>query len=1134
MTSKLLTCAAAAALILGLAPAALSQSGPSGSLDGYVTDQSHAALPGATVTARNLGTGEARSATTNATGFYRLLSLPTGSYEVRFELAGFKSVRRAGVSVEAAVPRTIDASLEVGALQEAVTITAEAPVLVSSTAAVSRQLTGKELMEVPSPTRNYTHLLTATPGASADLPAVSGNDAGSISPSVNGTKTTSNSVLYNGVDVTSLLSNSGSLDEGLVPAPETIEEVKLQTSLYDASTGRSGGGNFQIVTRTGSNSIRGSVYAFGQHEKLNAQDFFFDKAGIEKPKARRNEAGFTLGGPLKQEKLFFFGSFQYTDAETGYVPTAESRALVPAAFALISGARTPENIVAAFRQLNPAFNLTPAQISPLAIQLLNTRNPKTGDFIIPSAAGTSTRRDPSVNIGGTFGTIGGDPLVELRQVVPAEFQQYQGSGRLDYRLTDANKLSASYFFGDFPRLDPIKDPTTMLSPWVMRRSNRGQVASFANTHFFSNSTINEFRAGFFALRNTRRLDDAFLTPELSSAAFGISNPALLFDDSPANRRLGHFVDRGITWSFGGPNDTGNRREQRTIHFSDAITLVRGNHSLRFGAELKLHDVKTDLPEEQATEFEKIENWQQFLLGLTPEADTQFGFTPKNFTSRDVGVFLTDDWRIGRNLVLNVGVRWDWYGWPQEKNGYLGNFILSRVTNPDDPFDGIVIPANAQTTGLASIDPAISQLPKTESNSTLSGQDLSNVAPRLGFAWTPSSRFVLRGGYGIFYDRPSAAFMNTVFSNYPHLREIEITAPSRRVDIRNAFTSYLPASGPPPVTAFFPFQVVYSGGATGSYTLFDGTGLGRAISNPAETLEFRAVDPDLKTPYYHHFNFGIQYELIKYVALEVRYAGSRGRDLLLSKSFNIPWDLNDARTPQYIFDRITAAYRAGGGQPSAADPLGLGYGYGGDKNRGPNSANISPEIRAPYLGFNNREAVILTSEGRAEYNALQMSLTKRFSKGYQFHAAYTLSKSMDLFTADRAARQAAVGRTRPTSASRSRTTAATWSPTGRPPTSTAGTASASAASPHCPAASRSAPMRSSSRAGLTASTPSRPASSSWCSSASTSRPGRTRAPPRSRRATPRTAGSTRARSCVRLQWATRRATSCAGPARSAST
>jgi hypothetical protein len=987
--------ATALAVTLALAGIAHAQSGPEGSINGTVLDAGQAPLPGVTITARRAETGLTRTATSDGSGFYRLTALPAGLYTLDFQMNGFRPLSRKDVAVEAAVPLTLNASLEVGGMTETLTVIGDTPVLSVSTAAVSRQLSGRELMEVPSSTRNFTHLLTATAGANADLPPVAGNDAGSISPSVNGTKTTSNSVSYNGVDITSLLSNSGSLDEGLVPAPETLEEVKLQTSLYDATFGRSGGGNFHLVTKAGANDIHGSLYAFGQHERGNSSDFFFDKAGLEKPKARRGEAGFTVGGPLQRDTVHFFGSFQFTDAETGYVPTASSRALVPAALGHIQGDRTAEAIVAAFRQENPAFTLRPDQISPLALQILNTRNPVTGGYLIPAGSGPSVRRDPTASVTG-FGTIGGDPLVELRQVVPAEFQQIQGSGRLDVRLSESNRLQLSYFAGDFPSLDPFPDPSTLVSPFTLRRSNRGQVASIADTHMLGAASVNNLRVGFFTLRNTRSLDDPFLTDAMSSAAFGIANPALLFDDRPATRRLGHFVDRGITWSFGGPNDSFNTREQKTLHVTDSLTTAWRAHQITFGAEVKVHQIDTDLPEEQATEFEKIENWQHFLLGLTPEADTQFGFTQKAFTARDVALYINDDWHVSSKLTLNVGVRWDWYGWPEEKKGYLGNFLRGRVTNPDNPFSGLVVPSNAETTGNPSIDPALSSLARTDSRHTLNGQDLDNIAPRFGFSWHPASKLVVRGGYGIFYDRPSAAFMNTVFSNYPHLREVEITAPSRRVPIQNAFSSYLPAGGAPPVTAFFPFQVVF---ASGAYTLFDGTGLGRAIGNPAETLEFRAVDPDLKTPYYHHFNVGFQLELMKNVAFEARYAGSRGRSLLMSQSFNIPFDLNDAKTPQYIYDRITSAFRAGGGAPSAADPQGLGYGYGGDKNRGPNNAVIGAEIRAPYLGFNDREAVLLDSSGESEYDALQLSLTRRFSKGLEFHAAYTLSRSKDYFSSD---------------------------------------------------------------------------------------------------------------------------------------
>ena len=971
-----------------------AQSGTTGSLNGEILDPSRSALPGVSVTATSEATSDTRTAVTNADGFYSLTALPVGRYVLTFQLEGFKTTTRADVLVEAAVPRSINVTLEVGGISEHVQVTLDNPIIQVSTPTVSRRLSAEELALVPSSTRNFTHLLTATAGASADLPPVASNDTGSVSPSVNGTKVTSNSILYNGVDVTSMLSNTGTLDEGLVPAPETIEEVKLQTSLYDAASGRSGGGNFQIVTKSGANRFDGSAYTFGQHERFNSNDYFFERNAIDKPRMRRTESGFTFGGPLRRDRAFFFGSFQYTDAETGYVPTASSRAVLPAALGLISGARTAENLVDAFRQLNPSFTLTPDQISPLAVALLNARNPVGGDFLIPAPNGTPAGTDRSVAI-GSRGTLGGDPLREHRQVIPAEFEQLQGSVRSDVRLTDANRLQLAYFKADFPSADPFPDPSTLASPFMQERSNRGQVVSVGNAHIFGSGLVNELRGGLFTLRNTRQLDDR--VSSLTSEQFGIMNPALAFDDRDATRRLGHFVNRAITWSFGGPNDSFNRREQRSVHLSDSLTWLRGNHSLRSGVDYKRHRINTNLPEEQATEFEKIENFQQFLLGFTSEADTQFGFTEKEFTFDDVSWFVTDDWRVNDRLTVTAGLRWDWFGWPVETNGYMGNFDPALVTDSSNPLGGLVVPSHAGLTGLAAVDAAIQAAPRTATKHTLAGQDLNNFAPRVGFAYSPGSgaRWALRGGYGIYYDRPSAAFMNTVFSNYPHLREVEITRPSAQVPIQNAFAGQLVNGEAPPFNAWFPFRLVYSPTSRG-YTLLDSTNA--VPGNPAETLEFRAIDRNLKTPNYHQWNVGYQFELMANMGAEVRYVGSKGRSLLLATALNEPWDLNDPNVPREILDRITAAYRAGGGTASGQDPQALGYGYNGDMNRGP-GGTIASEARALYFGMNDAEALYLQSAGRSDYHALQTSLTKRMANGFQFHAAYTYSRSMDLFSAD---------------------------------------------------------------------------------------------------------------------------------------
>ena len=180
----------------------------------------------------------------------------------------------------------------------------------ANTAATYRRINAEELTQVPTSTRSFTHLLSAEAGVSADLPPVLINGTGNISPSVNGTRTTSTSLFFNGIDATNITSNEGSMSDNISPAPEMLDEVKLQTSLYDASTGRSGEGNFQLITRSGTNSFRGGGIISFQHENFNSNDFFFEREGST---SRRRAA--TRGLPPaadRRNRLFFFGGYQRT------------------------------------------------------------------------------------------------------------------------------------------------------------------------------------------------------------------------------------------------------------------------------------------------------------------------------------------------------------------------------------------------------------------------------------------------------------------------------------------------------------------------------------------------------------------------------------------------------------------------------------------------------------------------------------------------------------------------------------------------------------------------------------------------------------------------------------------------------
>ncbi|MCA1579028.1 MAG: carboxypeptidase-like regulatory domain-containing protein [Acidobacteria bacterium] len=1071
-------------LLLWLPSAAPAQTGTVGSLTGVVKDPQGANLPGVSVGVKNINTGATRTTVSNEEGHWTLPGLPIGAYEVSYEITGFKKLLRDRVEVEASVPRTLEDKLEVGDIGAVINIMEGAALITPETSAVSRQLSAEQLVEVPTSTRSFTQLLSTEAGVNTELSPVLTNGNGNQSPSVNGTRTTSTSLFFNGVDATNITTNEGSLNDNIAPAPETLQEVKLQTSLYDASTGRSGGGNFQLVTKTGANRFSGNVYYYLQNEKLNANDFIFNKEGIDRPKARRNEGGFTLGGPIVKDRFFFFGGYQYTNAITGFVPTARSISVTPLALSLLGSDRSAAAIANAFNQVRSVCNVTPlpagcltaADISPVAVNLLNLRNPATGNFVFApprtnnvigvdrsnrTSAGAITTR--AFQFGAAPVTnralFEDNPLVQELNVRPSEFEQHQFTTRLDGRVTKSNTLTGTFFFSNFPALDSFPDPSSLISPFVLRRADRNRTLAISDQHIFSPTLINEVVFGYFSLNNTRQLDEPFLSADMTSAAIGINNPALLFDDSPGTRRLGHFIGRPGTnltqFSFGGPNDSFNQRKQQTYSIGDNITWIRGNHTLRFGGDVKRHQYDSSLPEEQATEFEKFDSITQLLTGNATEADTQFGITKKSFRFRDYSGYIADDWKVSRKLTLNVGLRYELFMWPTESQGRIGNFDFESfdpcfsqtggsLSVCDNPSPGFIVPSNVQSTGLANVDGAVAATARADNDHTLRGQDLNNFAPRIGLAYSPTDRLVVRGGYGLFYDRPSAAFINTIFSNYPFLREIEITVPSGNVPIADAF-SQQPTSLP--LSSWLPFRIMRGAGTGGTYVIRDNTGVTRDArlnstppGNIAETFEFRAIDRDLRTPYVQQFNIGAQYELARNLMFEARYVHTRGSNLLQALAFNQGFDLNDVATPDHIFERFNQAYVAAGSPNgplnagSTARERGLGKAFGfanpfrvggaatcsggvlGGVAGAPldlNLANaltcsgstlgggqvINFEARVPVLGFNVPEALILRSNGESTYHGAQFGLTHRLSRGLTFNASYTWSKSIDTSSSD---------------------------------------------------------------------------------------------------------------------------------------
>jgi hypothetical protein len=959
-----------------------AQVGATGRVEGTVVDANGGAIMGAAVIATDASTGVRREARTDVSGRYALAVLPVGEYTITIEAPGFQQSVRTGVRVQAAVTNTVDASLQVGQMSQQITVTETAPLLNTTQSTTFRQIDTLEMLEVPTSTRSFTHLLTAEVGVATDLPPVLGNDTGAQSPSVNGLRTTSNSLQFNGIDTTNLMSNEGSLTENISPAPETIQEVKLQTSLYDASTGRNGGGNFQLVTKAGTNDIHGSLYWFVQNEAFNANDFFFKRDGIDRPAARRNEGGFTLGGPIARDRLFFFGSYQRTQVLTAFVSTGSSTVDLPAGLDFSNGSRTSDDLIAAFNAARAACGSAPLAItaaSPVAVNLFQLQNPATGGFVIPA---------PNRALDCSTLDADGNPMTRVRNVFPSEFKQDQFNLRSDLVISDANRLSGTFFFSNFPSLDSFPDPSSLASPFVLQRHNRARTFAVSDTHIFSPTLINDLRVGMLWLNNTRSLDDPFLSDALTNDAVGVFNPALAFDNSAATRRLGHYIFRGPRFSFGGPNDSFNKREQMSFNLVDSISWQKGAHALRFGGEYRRHNVNNNLPEEQATEFEKIPHFTSLLRGLTPEADTQFGITEKDFMMTDVSWFIADDWKVNERLTINLGLRWDWFGWPEEKNGLIGNFDPT-IADTENPINGFLVPNNVNTGGISSsaqtiINPAVAATTAVDNGHTLNGQDLNNFQPRIGIAWRPfdTNRFVVRSGYGIFFDRPSAAFINTVFSNYPFLREIEVTAPSNAVPMATAFSQQDTTL---PLNNYLPMRVVFRGNnttSTSTYEMRDNTGVtlgadgitlnpncellglsagGPCRGNIAETFEFRAIDRNMRTPYVQQWNLGFQYEFTNSMMLEMRYVGTKGTALLNALALAQSWDLNQPDAPNSVYQRLNDAYvRAGsprgalgsqtvtaemqaicGNRSACLQGVGLAYGFNWPTGTGAGNQDFGP-------------------------------------------------------------------------------------------------------------------------------------------------------------------------------------------------
>src|SRR5438093_11688735 len=390
----------------------LAQGGTTGRIAGTIKDAKGAVIPGAEITVASRATGEERTVIADTTGDYAVLLLPPGHYRVNIKASGFKQALIDDVQVIITQTTVANAELEVGDLKESVTISTVPPLIQNDGPQRGRVVDSRAVSELPLATRNFAQILGLSPGATVALPDNSALGRNSQNISVNGARTTQNNYQINGVDANRLGVNAaGTL---AVPAPETIQEFKVQTSLYDATFGRSGGGNVQAITKSGGNEFHGSLYEYFRNNTLNANNPFLKAAGVGRPVLTRNIFGGLLGGPIKADKLFFCGSYQGTRERNGGSRSSLSQSV------LVDPKLTNDRSAATLRA---AYGL--ASINPVALALLNLKLPS-DQFLIPT---------PQAN-----GRYSGSAI--------STYREDQFNTNIDYRFSGPDWLAAKFSFSN--------------------------------------------------------------------------------------------------------------------------------------------------------------------------------------------------------------------------------------------------------------------------------------------------------------------------------------------------------------------------------------------------------------------------------------------------------------------------------------------------------------------------------------------------------------------------------------------------------------------------------------------------------------------------------------------------------------
>jgi hypothetical protein len=730
---------------------------------GTITDASGGILPGATVTTRNVETGLTRTLPSNDVGEYRVEFLPIGTYTVEVALDGFKTVRRSGIVLRVNDSVRVNISLEIGGLVDKVTVQAEAPDVNTATSEISKTIEFAAIQSLPIVDRNAYTLLDLTPGVQSNSNGVASASvtAGSIvlgfpeqrtliNGGADGGTGSVNYYLDGGINMTGLR-NTGNI----LPSPDAIQEFKVQTNAYNAEYGRYSSGIINVLTKAGTNTFKGSLFEYFRDKSLTANDW---GSQLPKPPLTRHQFGGTLGGPLAQNKTFFFASYSglrqttSTFLNTAIVPTALERT---GDFSRSRTIPTDPATGAAFACNGVTGVICPNRLDPVALKILN-------QFV------------PLANVAGGI----------WQGYVESPYDTNEGLFKLDYQINSAHRLTASYFRTS--GTNTVKAGTGNLLYASQQFSWTQHNVNVSDTWLISGSTINQVWVTYGWNYGGRLNLPATSLADLGSSAVIQGAPSL-----PQITVSGFFT---LTNAIGGPRAGDDFYSAR-----DVFSWTKARHALKLGGELSYdHTVQDTLLNNYGVfTFNNSVTRNalaDFMIGI-PSAVTQDAPVTALWNSWYGAAFLQDDYRLSARVTLNLGLRWDVQTPGTDPLNRFTNYVPGQksTVNPSAPV-GLLFYG----------DPGVARggIPTR----------WNHLSPRAGVVWDPfgDGKTSIRAAGGIFYGSISGNEWNTMTNYQPWATRLTFTNTSARTaadgtplgaSLRNPYTAY-PGGAPFPYTGTF--------------------------------------------------------------------------------------------------------------------------------------------------------------------------------------------------------------------------------------------------------------------------------------------------------------------------------------------